>query len=70
MNALYHNPTTFQKYCDFCTEPAPVVLRVALDEDYNRLSEKHLVKYACPSCSALKDNERTGRTRRPYGTYR
>ena len=32
--------------------------RVALDEDYDRLTEKHVQKFACAECSAKKEIER------------
>jgi len=47
--------------CDFCGEAAPNVRRVALDEGYDRLNQRHRVRYACPSCSERKEAERQGR---------
>lgn len=44
--------------CDFCSRVVPSVRRVALDGDYERLRTKHSVRYACPSCSQSKDEER------------
>ncbi len=44
--------------CDFCGAQSDSVVRVALDEDYDRLTEKHIKKYACAECSAKKDEER------------
>lgn len=44
--------------CDFCGTESDIVSRVALDEDYDRLTEKHVKKYACAQCSAKKEIER------------
>ncbi len=44
--------------CDFCGVESDEVKRVALDLDYDRLSVKHELKYACPPCSLKKDEER------------
>jgi ribosomal protein L37AE/L43A len=46
--------------CDFCSRVVPSVRRVALDGDYERLRTKHSVRYACPSCSQSKEEERLG----------
>lgn len=46
--------------CDFCGEPAPVVRRVALDRDYERLQTPHPVRYACSRCSEKKEQNRLG----------
>ncbi len=46
--------------CDFCGREVAEVRRVALDRDYDRLSRKHAVRYACPECSRRKDAERAG----------
>ena len=50
--------------CDFCGEPSSRVLRVALDRDYDRLQTPPRELYACESCSAVKDRQRLGLTRR------
>ncbi len=44
--------------CDFCRKESEVVLRVALDRDYDRLTVKHEKRYACAECSAKKERER------------
>jgi hypothetical protein len=44
--------------CDFCRKPVSRVRRVALDVDYDRLSRRHAVRYACESCSRRKEGER------------
>ncbi len=44
--------------CDFCGKESESVKRVAIDDDYDRLSVKHERKYACPECSVKKDKER------------
>jgi hypothetical protein len=44
--------------CDFCGREVDRVRRVALDRDYDRLAQRHLVRYACAECSALKEAER------------
>ena len=44
--------------CDFCGETAENVRRVALDEGYDRLNQKHRVRYACAACSVRKEQER------------
>jgi hypothetical protein len=44
--------------CDFCGTESDSVQRVALDSDYDRLTEKHVQKFACPKCSAKKEAER------------
>jgi hypothetical protein len=46
--------------CDFCGQTAPVVRRVALDRDYERLQTPHAVRYACSRCSDEKEQERLG----------
>ena len=44
--------------CDFCGKESDTVVRVVLDKDYDRLTEKHVKKYACEECSRKKDDER------------
>ena len=44
--------------CDFCGIESDTVCRVALDADYDRLTEKHVKKFACAECSAKKEKER------------
>jgi hypothetical protein len=44
--------------CDFCGERVARVRRVALDRDYDRLGGRHALRYACPSCSRKKEQER------------
>lgn len=44
--------------CDFCGCETDFVVRVALDKDYDRLSVKHLKRYACLPCSEKKEKER------------
>lgn len=44
--------------CDFCGIESDSVRRVALDTDYDRLTEKHVKKFACAECSAKKEIER------------
>lgn len=44
--------------CDFCGKEVETVVRVAIDKDYDRLTVKHEIKYACPECSIKKEAER------------
>ncbi len=44
--------------CDFCGTESDTVCRVALDADYDRLTEKHVQKFACSKCSEKKEAER------------
>lgn len=44
--------------CDFCGTESDSVSRVALDSGYDRLTEKHVKKFACVECSAKKEKER------------
>jgi hypothetical protein len=44
--------------CDFCGETTPIVRRIALDGEYDRLQTPHRVRYACPSCSERKERDR------------
>jgi hypothetical protein len=46
--------------CDFCSEEAISVRRVALDGDYDRLASRHQALYACPDCSERKERQRIG----------
>jgi len=50
--------------CDFCGKESETVRRVAVDKDYDRLSVKHEIKYACEECSKKKDEERTARQKK------
>jgi hypothetical protein len=45
--------------CDFCGAETPRVRRVALDQGYDRLGQRHVVRYACSACSERKDAART-----------
>jgi hypothetical protein len=47
--------------CDFCGKQVPRVRRVALDQGYERLQTPHAVQYACPECSAAKEERRRGK---------
>ena len=49
--------------CDFCSDVVSRVRRVALDGDYERLQTRHVVRYACESCSEQKERERLGLVR-------
>ncbi len=49
-----------QLRCDFCGASVTRVRRIALDRDYDRLQQPHLVRYACPECSERKERERLG----------
>jgi hypothetical protein len=51
--------------CDFCGERVASVRRVAIDTGYERLQTPHKERYACPACSAKKEQERRGFARRP-----
>jgi ribosomal protein L44E len=51
--------TTITLKCDFCGAEAPRVRRVALDSGYDRLGQRHVVRYACEVCSQVKDASRT-----------
>ena len=44
--------------CDFCGIESDAVQRVVLDENYDRLTEKHVQKFACAECSSKKEIER------------
>jgi hypothetical protein len=44
--------------CDFCGRVVERVRRIALDRDYDRLGQRHVVRYACPECSMRKEAER------------
>ena len=44
--------------CNFCGKESETVIRIALDRDYDRLTVKHDVKYACPACSKKKEGEK------------
>jgi hypothetical protein len=44
--------------CDFCGREVERVRRVALDRGYDRLGQRHLVRYACGECSRRKEEER------------
>lgn len=46
--------------CDFCGARVPVVRRVALDQDYDRLQTPHRELYACDQCSQRKEQRRLG----------
>jgi predicted RNA-binding Zn-ribbon protein involved in translation (DUF1610 family) len=50
--------------CDFCGREAAKVRRVALEPNYDRLTQRHSVRYACPECSERKSAERKDRERR------
>jgi hypothetical protein len=50
--------------CDFCGERVASVRRVAIDLGYERLQTPHKERYACPTCSERKEQERRG-LRRP-----
>ena len=44
--------------CDFCGRTVSRVRRIALDRDYDRLGQRHAVRYACPDCSERKESVR------------
>lgn len=44
--------------CSFCGKESETVIRIALDKNYDRLTVKHDVKYACPACSKKKEKEK------------
>ncbi|MFI5314367.1 MAG: hypothetical protein ACHQ6T_01590 [Myxococcota bacterium] len=44
--------------CDFCGAESERVRRVALDQGYDRLGQRHVVRYACDECSRSKDAAR------------
>jgi hypothetical protein len=44
--------------CDFCGREVRKVRRVALEPNYDRLTQRHVVRYACPECSERKSAER------------
>lgn len=46
--------------CDFCGEQSNIIKRIALDEDYDRLTTLNAPRYACPSCSEIKERQRLG----------
>jgi len=45
--------------CDFCGAESERVRRVALDQGYDRLGQRHAVRYACEECSRRKEESRT-----------
>lgn len=47
--------------CDFCGAATEALTRIALDKDYDRLTVKHRLLYACPTCSKKKEEERKHR---------
>jgi len=49
-------------HCDFCGDQVSRVRRVVLDGDYERLQTRHVVRYACESCSDDKERKRLGLT--------
>ena len=49
--------------CDFCGDVVGRVRRIALDHDYERLQSRHVVRYACESCSDEKERKRIGLSR-------
>ena len=53
-------PAPFGHRCDFCGVEVPVVRRVALDRDYDRLQTPHRELYACAPCSERKEQRRRG----------
>ncbi|MBI5810388.1 MAG: hypothetical protein HZB21_04275 [Deltaproteobacteria bacterium] len=53
--------------CDFCGVESDKVMRIAVDKDYDRLTVRHEVRYACPECSAKKERERKEREKRKEG---
>ncbi len=44
--------------CDFCGKETETVVRVAIDKDYDRLTVKHVKRYACKACAEKKEKER------------
>lgn len=50
--------------CSFCGRESETVIRIAIDKDYDRLTVKHDVKYACPECSKKKEEEKKSRTKK------
>jgi hypothetical protein len=44
--------------CDFCGAETERVRRVALDQGYDRLGQRHVVRYACEACSQRKEEAR------------
>jgi len=44
--------------CDFCGREVSRVRRIALDRGYDRLGQRHALRYACESCSSSKEAER------------
>ena len=47
-------------HCDFCGDVVMRVRRVVLDGDYERRQTRHVVRYACESCSDEKERQRLG----------
>ena len=47
--------------CDFCGTEVSRVRRVALDAGYDRLGQRHVVRYACEACSQAKDATRAAK---------
>lgn len=44
--------------CDFCGKQSETVQRIVLDKDYDRITVKHQIKYACRECSEKKEKDR------------
>ncbi|MFQ5698885.1 MAG: hypothetical protein ACE5IL_11450 [Myxococcota bacterium] len=44
--------------CDFCGRATDRVRRVALEAGYDRLTQRHAVRYACAECSSRKEAAR------------
>ncbi len=53
--------------CDFCGRETETVVRVALDRDYDRLTVRHVKRYACRECSEKKERERKAREKERTG---
>jgi len=44
--------------CNLCGMEYDTVSRIAIDADYDRLSVRYEIKYACPECFKKKEEQR------------
>jgi hypothetical protein len=61
--AVADAPAQESLHCDFCGDLVMRVRRIVLDGDYERLQTRHVVRYACESCSDEKERTRLGLAR-------
>ena len=54
--------------CDTCQQDTPIVMRVVVDKDYNRMLARPV--YNCPSCFAKKEDAKRSRRTVPDSSLR